>query len=49
MDDGYVSKCSQESVLSQNAYLLFYEKIFEEEIKIIPEAKKVEEEVKKPA
>lgn len=30
MDDGYVSKCSQESVLSQTAYLLFYEKDFED-------------------
>lgn len=33
MDDGYVSKCSIESVMSQNAYLLFYEKSFEEPIK----------------
>lgn len=50
MDDGYVSKCSQEAVLGQHAYLLFYEKIFEEESKPLPEEKKkkVAEEIKKP-
>jgi hypothetical protein len=26
MDDSYVSKCNFESVMSQNAYILFYEK-----------------------
>ncbi len=30
MDDGYVSKSNIESVLSQNAYMLFYHKVFEE-------------------
>jgi hypothetical protein len=30
MDDSYVSKVSPESAMNQNAYLLFYEKIFEE-------------------
>jgi hypothetical protein len=30
MDDGYVSKVSSESAMNQHAYLLFYEKVFEE-------------------
>lgn len=31
MDDSYVSKCTPETAMGQNAYILFYEKVFEEE------------------
>ena len=30
MDDSYVSKCSPESALGQNAYIVFYEKVHQE-------------------
>lgn len=27
MDDSYVTKCSEEQAMGQNAYILFYEKV----------------------
>lgn len=41
MNDSYVSKCSPESALGQNAYMLFYEKIHEEPAPVMTEPEPV--------
>lgn len=32
MDDSYVTKCTEEQAMSQNAYVLFYEKVKDEKL-----------------
>jgi hypothetical protein len=32
MDDSYVTKCNEDQAMTQNAYVLFYEKVKDEAI-----------------
>lgn len=34
MDDSYVTKCNMETIMGQNAYILLYQKIAEDNIKM---------------
>ncbi len=45
MNDSYVSKCSQEAAMGQNAYILFYEKIIQDKLDE-KESKIIEEKTK---